>query len=837
MNKRVLLFIVLLLNAALVFGQDLKGVKICINPGHGGHDPANDRFIPETGYWESEGNITRGLFLRDILQSMGATVIMTRETNNDADDLPLSQIGAIADNNNCQHMHSIHSNATGTANKANYTLMLYQGKTLAPTYAESRTAAQFIGAEIYAAHRTTRSDIFGDADFYGTGQPYLGVFKNLHMPGTLSESSFHDYVPESWRLKSDAYLKHEAWAMAKAFLAYFGKPALTTGIVAGILRDPDQAVNYTTIVAGDIKKPINKAKITIKPTDPSNTMQPRVTYTDSLNNGFYMFDEMAPGSYKVVFEAPGYFSDSSTVTVEASKNAFADKDLASSIMPAVAAITTAPGDSLYPGKQNIVIDFTRSMDAASVESAISFNPQASVTFFWSNDKRLQIYTTSLPYNTNFTLTIAGTAKEKNHGLPFDGNKDGTGGDSFSYTFRTMMQDTWAPVVESVYPSGNLENVELNPVINISFSELLNTAVLSGKIKIKRNADQSDVAGAVKYYALSNGKAAFTFFPTAALQPDETYNVVILAGISDQFGNAISSDATYSFKTGKYNVTTVSIDNFENNLTTNWVSPLQNSPLGVVASSTSIATATAYVNRLTSSSKSMQINYGWDKTATSWFIREYLSTGTPKSVTFPGNGILQAYVFGDGSGNKFRFCVADGTNFAGREVSPWYTVNWAGWRLVSWDMAKDGLGTWDGNTNGNGTLDGQLKFDSFQFTYTPGSPDAGFMCFDDLSAAAKVPVGVERENGTSQLSSYVLGQNYPNPFNPSTTLNYQIPENSFVTLKVFDMLGREIATLVNQQKPAGKYNVEFNAGNIPSGIYIYTLSTENFKETKKMVLLK
>ncbi|MEW6508148.1 MAG: T9SS type A sorting domain-containing protein [Bacteroidota bacterium] len=86
-------------------------------------------------------------------------------------------------------------------------------------------------------------------------------------------------------------------------------------------------------------------------------------------------------------------------------------------------------------------------------------------------------------------------------------------------------------------------------------------------------------------------------------------------------------------------------------------------------------------------------------------------------------------------------------------------------------------------------------------------------------------------------------NYPNPFNPATTIRYQLPEQSFVTLKVFDILGREVATLVNEHKPAGMYNVTFNAlhpgrsGEITSGVYIYTLSANGIVLSKKMLLAK
>jgi len=85
--------------------------------------------------------------------------------------------------------------------------------------------------------------------------------------------------------------------------------------------------------------------------------------------------------------------------------------------------------------------------------------------------------------------------------------------------------------------------------------------------------------------------------------------------------------------------------------------------------------------------------------------------------------------------------------------------------------------------------------------------------------------------------FVLYQNYPNPFNPSTIIGYQLPVTSNVTLKVYDILGREIATLVNEQKPAGKYELKFDGSELASGVYFFTLKTGNYAETKKMILMK
>ncbi|HSP89239.1 MAG TPA: T9SS type A sorting domain-containing protein, partial [Ignavibacteriaceae bacterium] len=85
--------------------------------------------------------------------------------------------------------------------------------------------------------------------------------------------------------------------------------------------------------------------------------------------------------------------------------------------------------------------------------------------------------------------------------------------------------------------------------------------------------------------------------------------------------------------------------------------------------------------------------------------------------------------------------------------------------------------------------------------------------------------------------YSLIQNYPNPFNSTTIIKIVIPKSSFVNLKVYDLLGREVATLVNEEKPAGSYEVDFNGNGLSSGIYFYKLQTESYSEVKKMILLK
>jgi len=105
---------------------------------------------------------------------------------------------------------------------------------------------------------------------------------------------------------------------------------------------------------------------------------------------------------------------------------------------------------------------------------------------------------------------------------------------------------------------------------------------------------------------------------------------------------------------------------------------------------------------------------------------------------------------------------------------------------------------------------------------------------DFTATA-TPTSVENE--INQLNGYFLAQNYPNPFNPSTNIKFGLREAGFVSLKIYDVLGNEVAALVNEYKTAGNYEISFGKNELASGIYIYRLTTNNFVQTRKMILEK
>jgi hypothetical protein len=133
-----------------------------------------------------------------------------------------------------------------------------------------------------------------------------------------------------------------------------------------------------------------------------------------------------------------------------------------------------------------------------------------------------------------------------------------------------------------------------------------------------------------------------------------------------------------------------------------------------------------------------------------------------------------------------------------------------------------------------TLFNNEQTQNFQFEVI-GDPQS--IVFDPGNWILKNNTTVTEVKDLTVPFAFSLEQNYPNPFNPSTTISFQVPEKEFVTLKVFNILGKEVAVLVNEEKPAGKYEVEFTAKDLVSGVYFYKLEAESFVETKKMILIK
>ena len=136
-----------------------------------------------------------------------------------------------------------------------------------------------------------------------------------------------------------------------------------------------------------------------------------------------------------------------------------------------------------------------------------------------------------------------------------------------------------------------------------------------------------------------------------------------------------------------------------------------------------------------------------------------------------------------------------------------------------------------NVDGSGNIFVAGEFKNSTITFGSFTLTNAGMFLAKLSSIT----GVEENNIIP--NEFYLSQNYPNPFNPTTKINFSVPKSGFVTIKVFDVLGREVATLVNENKPVGNYSIHFNANKLTSGIYFYGMESGSFLQTKKLVLMK
>ncbi len=828
-----LLFALLIL-ISFSFSQvtGLSGWDIWIDAGH-----SQNENMGIYNYAEAWKNLRVALNIEDLLLTMTDIDAVGMTRRNDQVYVGLTERCNMANNWGASWFHSLHSDAGGST--ANSTLLLWgqlaNGNPDPPVGGEAMSDIMINlltrGMRTYTVYGS-----IGDCSFYGcsgTG-PYLAVNRLTNMPSELSEAGFHTNPRQNQLNMNAEWKRMEAWIFFWSILKFHNIPRPTVGILAGIITDLESEI------------PINGAQASINgltyTTDTYASLFNQYSNDpDQLHNGFYYFEDLSNTALEVIITAPDYYPDTLTVTPLDTFITFRDIQLLSSASPFVTNTVPEEGDLSYPAWEPISINFNREMNTDSVETAFVIQPLTTGEVSWSDgNKRLSFLPDSMEFVTDYSITILETATDI-YGHPFDGDGDGQPGGIFTLNFRSSPSDIFAPVLSEMYPPMTSNNIELYPIVTFAFDEeIVNLDLFPAAFHLERFSTSTDVTGLFEHYLVGE-QSVFSFFPDEMLYPSEVYITRIEPGLEDAFGNVISSQSNLSFQTGNTGWDITAIHNFEAGVLSYWWDPAQSgSTTGTIAENTSLVTNTSYLNHLTNSTQAMEIQYGWNSSATEWLIREYLGSGPPRDVHFNDNYSLQVYIFGDGSGNLFRFAVDDhipSTAGSYHEVSPWYTIDWKGWRLVTWDMQNDGTGTW----LGDGNLDGTLRFDSIQLSYSPGNPTIGSFVFDDLRIVQNVVMHTETSL-TNLPGTYQLSQNYPNPFNPETTIEYSLPKFEKVSITVYNLIGEQVITLVNQHEKAGRHQVRWNGVNhldqpVSSGVYIYTLKTSASAISKRMLFLK
>ncbi|TVQ14391.1 MAG: T9SS C-terminal target domain-containing protein [Balneolaceae bacterium] len=808
----------------------LEGWNIYLDPGH-----SQKENMGLYNYSEAEKVLRVGLHLRQMLFDWTDidTVYMSR--TNDAQLVGLNQRVERANSLGADFYYSIHSDAGSPS--VNSTLMLHggwrqDGQTVERTPKGGKLFGDIMDEILTASMRIGRRGNYADRTFYqgfpfehSNKWPWLAVNRISNMASLLSEAGFHTNPTQQQRNLNAEWKRLEAYAAFWTILEYHELERPEVGIAAGYITDTES------------KRPINGARITIGDqtytTDTFESLFKNYTSDpDLLANGFYFIEDLTPGaSYTVDVEADGYYPSTLDITVDPAFFTFADADLLSSVPPFITATTPEDGFSgLVPVRENVIITFSRPMDRASVEAAFSITPAAEVELAWLSDSQLRISTRSLDFETSYSITIAETAKDQ-HEHTLDGNRDGEMGGEYQLAFTTSERDSTPPAVTAVSPDFDKTDIRRRPVIRVQFDEpIAETRGFKSLARLVKDGGEV-VPGLLRLYTVGL-TSEVNFFPDVVLEPSTGYTFTLDAGVEDSFGNATTEPVVIHFTTSDLDMSGNLIDNFTGLSARWWVPQQSGSTAGIVTEITSRDENNSVLNPLTGNTSTMQVNYGWDLGSPPHLIRIYTGYGTNQGKTFTNAMNLQTFVKGDGSGNRFRFVVRDATG--GLEASPWYTIDWVGWALVRWDMQNDPVIPW---VNADGVLNNPLYLDSFQFTYTSGSPSAGTLYFDNLHTATYSQVVSVDEPLSGLPDEYTLDQNYPNPFNPTTNIRFGLPESSTVRLEVYDLLGRRVAELQNGPMQAGYHTVSFDASRLSSGVYLYTLRTNATTLTGKMLLVK
>ncbi|MCF7923177.1 MAG: T9SS type A sorting domain-containing protein, partial [Candidatus Marinimicrobia bacterium] len=391
-----------------------------------------------------------------------------------------------------------------------------------------------------------------------------------------------------------------------------------------------------------------------------------------------------------------------------------------------------------------------------------------------------------------------------------------------------------------------DSFDVMGVLSFTFDELLDPSTVNEtSVTLWKGTEQIEID---PVHSANEFRSNIDVRAEEPLVGGESYSLHLAPAITDTAGNALSEEVVVNFVTQlNHYAESILIDDLRGSMGT-WAAPgFSGSTHGILVSESDFAyTSAVYLPasyEYSTRKKSAFLKYAWDLeydgNAGPYLIREYLSGGAAREISFDNSYTLQCFVFGDGSLNSLRFALdeAMGDAWPNHEVSTWVKVDWEGWRLLEWDLSDpEQVGSWIGN----GLLDGTAyRIDSFQFGFDEEAGDAaGQVYFDELRVVKKMGgVSIDRSLETQLPAEVSLYQNYPNPFNPETVITFDLPSQMLAQVSVFDIRGREVEVLVNTHLPAGRHTTRFNGSDYAAGVYMLVLETEMGTTAKRMLLLK
>lgn len=458
----------------------------------------------------------------------------------------------------------------------------------------------------------------------------------------------------------------------------------------------------------------------------------------------------------------------------------------------------------------IKVTFSNIMDRTSVESAFSITPYTKGSVIWDDSDLSFVFKPDslLKAATKYTVTINSSAKNI------------WGKNLFTdYTSVFVTKNREKLKITKIYPANNQNDISTTVKFRIVFDGNVTLNAMVGNVLLYNYENQRVMTSNVKLNN-TDGKTTLSFETSGPLENGKQYRLVLNGKITDTDNIPMKDTITVNFTTEpKVIISTSLIDNMEQQ--GEWKNPsYMGYSYGIDTLLTNFRIA---AEKKTSYNTSGKITYSF--TGSSDGLCRVLNAVQP-IVNPSGGNIFGIWIYGDYSGNILEYWFTDSNKEMIKQRVD--TIKWTGWKFKSISTTQ--------------FSNKELRFNSLIIKQDSLAQKSGEIYFDDLQQSSVT--GIQDDIVNSLPGNYSLSQNYPNPFNPSTRIDYSLPVNSFVTLKVFDILGREIATLVNEQKTAGNHSSFFTLSSsfASSGTYFYQIKAVNqsgvgFVETKKMIYIK
>ena len=558
MKKNILqLSMMVLLALFAVSIASAQQPHVYINPGHGGYDSDDRNMViypfsqgDSAGSWESKSNLRKGLALREILQRKGYRTSISRVTNTTADDLALSTIVALCNQSGADVFYSIHSNATGTSSVANFPMVFYRGYTGSPQIPNADVLAADLEPYLYASQSTVWTNnyqIWGDWSFrpeWGT-QGY-GVLRGNHAVANLSEGSFHDYIPEAYRLLSLKYCWMEGWNISLGADKYFNRlDNFGQGVVTGNIRDDrikrlQECAQPFIIIGEDDLMPIGDA--TVRLLD-MNGNEVQTCSTDTLRNGIYLFKYVDPGTYTVEVSTPKHFTQTQTVTVTANAPTYQNFYLKRVRDTPPEVIEYSPvwneGDPAIKCSTPIILTFNWDMDSLTTCSGFRLDPPLEGNFMWEDSYHRLVFTPvdAFDVNTLYTLTLDKRA-EHGGGTPMV--------EDFTMQFYTQHRNHLKEL--AVFPYEGAPVHYKTPTVELRVDSLLDTYNLFQRLRVL-DSDGNELSWnkrSIKYNKNGDDYGYVRIPLVKDIEVGKDYKLILDVDIADTAGIHLPAARTINF---------------------------------------------------------------------------------------------------------------------------------------------------------------------------------------------------------------------------------------------------------------------------------------------------